>query len=186
MPSFLASTVISSTTKSHATLLPLCIFSKRTMSSVTPRPPLPPFTEETAKLKVQAAEDAWNTRDPERVAGAYTVDSVWRNRDKFITGREQIKQFLKDKWTHEQEYRLKKHYFAHSGNKIAVTFQYEYKSASNGKYYRAYGNEHWTFDENGYMKERNASINDVEISKDERLITKGEGLGRFSTGTFRG
>jgi len=152
----------------------------------TKRPPLPPFTEETAIKKVQAAEDAWNTCDPEKVVQAYTVDSVWRNRDLFLKGRLEIKEFLKNKWANELHYSLKKHYFAHSNNKIAVTFQYEYKNAKDGKWYRAYGNEHWTFDENGLMKIRNASINDVPISEKERVIFKGNNLEAYSSGTERG
>jgi len=135
-----------------------------------PKHPLPPFTEEAAREKVQAAEDAWNSRDADKVSKAYSSDSQWRNRDTFLKGREQIAKFLKGKWENELDYRLVKHYFAHSGNRIAVTFQYEYKT-NEGKFFRAYGNEHWTFDELGYMQTRNASINDVEISESERLLT---------------
>jgi len=146
------------------------------------RPPFPPFTVATAVQKVQAAEDAWNTRDPERVALAYTEDSVWRNRSHFLKGHSEIKAFLKGKWATELDYRLKKHYFCHSENKIAVTFQYEYRDKDN-QWYRAYGLEHWTFAENGLMKERNASINDVKIRSDERVIFQGADLSKFSTGT---
>eukprot|EP00238_Polyblepharides_amylifera_P009935 CAMPEP_0196588064 /NCGR_PEP_ID=MMETSP1081-20130531/59478_1 /TAXON_ID=36882 /ORGANISM="Pyramimonas amylifera, Strain CCMP720" /LENGTH=147 /DNA_ID=CAMNT_0041910451 /DNA_START=182 /DNA_END=625 /DNA_ORIENTATION=+ len=147
---------------------------------------MPPFTEETARKKVQAAEDAWNSLDPMRVAQAYTEDSMWRNRSTFLQGRPAIQAFLQAKWSREQNYRLKKHYFTHSDNKIAVTFQYEYQSTLDSKWYRAYGNEHWTFDDAGYMKERNASINDVEIAENERFISDEVNVERFSSGTFLG
>jgi nuclear transport factor 2 (NTF2) superfamily protein len=133
------------------------------------RPPVPPFTEETARKKVQAAEDAWNTRDPDKVAAAYTVDSVWRNRDTFVTGREEIAAFLRGKWDRELEYALRKDLWAYSGNRIAVRFQYESRDAS-GQWWRSYGNEQWEFDEEGYMRRREASINDVAISASERRI----------------
>ena len=133
------------------------------------RPPLPPFTEETARQKVQAAEDAWNTRDPARVAGAYTEDSEWRNRDEFLRGREAIVAFLTRKWEREREYALRKDLWAFSGNRIAVRFQYESLDA-DGRWWRSYGNEQWEFDEQGYMRRREASINDVAISEDERRI----------------
>ena len=133
------------------------------------RPPLPPFTEETAREKVQAAEDAWNTRDPERVAAAYTADSEWRNRDQFITGREAIVEFLRGKWERELEYALRKDLWAFTGNRIAVRFQYECHDAS-GQWWRSYGNEQWEFDSAGYMRRREASINDVRISEAERRI----------------
>mmetsp|Transcript_16042 Transcript_16042/g.36795 ORF Transcript_16042/g.36795 Transcript_16042/m.36795 type:complete len:171 (+) Transcript_16042:67-579(+) len=152
----------------------------RAASSVPPL--VPPFTEEIARLKVQAAEDAWNSRDPERCALAYTEDSIWRNRDQFLQGREAIKTFLRGKWAKEEEYCLKKHYFSHSDDKIAVTFQYEYKTA--GQWYRAYGLEHWTFDAEGKMKNRNASINDVNIEENERIIKPGADLTQFAAGTF--
>lgn len=131
------------------------------------KPPFPPFTEATAKQKIQMAEDAWNSREPEKVSKAYTVDTEWRNRDEFINGREQVIQFLRRKWQKEQNYRLKKEYWAHSGNRIAVRFEYEYCNAS-GQWFRAYGNENWEFDENGLMKQRFASINDVSIQESER------------------
>ena len=134
-----------------------------------PRPPLPPFTEETARQKIQMAEDAWNSKDPERVAKAYTPDSEWRNRNEFITGREEIIAFLKRKWAKELDYRLKKEYWAHSGNRIAVRFEYEWHDDA-GNWFRSYGNENWEFDENGYMRKRFASINDLPISEDERRI----------------
>ena len=136
---------------------------------MTPRPPLPPFTEETARQKVQAAEDAWNTCDPQRVAGAYTEDSVWRNRDEFITGRAEIIEFLRRKWARELDYALRKDLWAVHGNRIAVRFQYESHDAS-GQWYRSYGNELWEFDADGLMKRREASINDVPITEADRRI----------------
>ncbi len=131
------------------------------------RPPLPPFTEETAKQKIQMAEDAWNSKDPERVAKAYTVDSEWRNRNQFINGRDEIVAFLKKKWKKERQYKLRKEYWAHSGNRIAVRFEYEYHNA-RGQWFRAYGNENWEFDENGLMQRRFASINDLKIAEGDR------------------
>lgn len=131
------------------------------------RPPLPPFTEETAKLKVKAAEDAWNTHDPERVAGAYTEDSVWRNRDEFIVGRTEIRAFLERKWARELDYRLRKSLWAFTDRRIAVRFQYEWHDAA-GQWYRSYGNENWEFADSGLMSRREASINDVRISAGER------------------
>ncbi len=139
-----------------------------------PRPPLPPFTEETARQKVQAAEDAWNTRDPERVAGAYTADTEWRNRDEHLVGRDQVVEFLRRKWDREREYRLRKNLWAFEGNRIAVRFQYESQDA-DGQWWRSYGNEQWEFDDLGYMRRREASINDVPIDKSELRVTPGEG-----------
>ncbi|WP_188194236.1 nuclear transport factor 2 family protein [Nonomuraea sp. SYSU D8015] len=133
------------------------------------RPPVPPFTEETARIKVQAAEDAWNTRDPDRVAQAYTEDSVWRNRDEFLKGRDEIREFLRRKWARELDYALRKELWAVSGNRIAVRFQYESRDAS-GQWWRSYGNEQWEFDESGLMRRREASINDVRIDESERRI----------------
>lgn len=133
------------------------------------RPPVPPFTEETARAKVQAAEDAWNSRDPERVAFAYTEDSEWRNRDEFLKGREQIKAFLSNKWVREREYKLKKTLWAHTDNRIAVRFEYESRDA-DGQWWRSYGNEMWEFDAAGLMRERHASINDVKIDPSERRL----------------
>ena len=133
------------------------------------RPPLPPFTEETARAKVLGAEAAWNTRDPDRVALAYTEDSVWRNREVFVTGREEIRAFLAQKWERELDYALRKDLWAFSGNRIAVRFQYESHDA-NGQWWRAYGNENWEFDEHGLMRRREASINDVAIDESERRI----------------
>lgn len=134
-----------------------------------PRHPLPPFTAATARAKVQAAEDAWNTRDPRRVAAAYTPDSTWRNRATFLTGRAQIEAFLTDKWTNELDYALRKQLWAFHDNRIAVRFQYEWRDTS-GQWWRSYGNEQWEFDEQGYMSRREASINDVAINADQRRI----------------
>ncbi|MEV0439539.1 nuclear transport factor 2 family protein [Streptomyces spectabilis] len=136
---------------------------------MTARPPLPPFDEDTARQKVQAAEDAWNTRDPERVALAYTEDSVWRNRDRFVSGRAEIVEFLRDKWSREREYALRKELWDFHGNRIAVRFQYESRDAS-GQWWRAYGNELWEFTDEGLMARREASINDVPITAAERRI----------------
>ncbi|MEV8362210.1 nuclear transport factor 2 family protein [Streptomyces niveus] len=137
---------------------------------MTVRPPVPPFDHAAALTKVQAAEDAWNTRDPERVAGAYTVDSVWRNRDTFVTGRAAIVEFLRDKWSRERDYALRKNLWAFDGDRIAVRFQYECRD-NTGRWWRGYGNELWEFDENGLMRRREASINDVRIEESERRIT---------------
>ena len=131
--------------------------------------PLPPFTLETAKQKIQLAEDAWNSQNPEKIALAYTVDSEWRNRDTFVNGREEIINFLSKKWQNELNYKLKKEYWAHSENRIAVRFEYEYKN-TDGKWFRAYGNENWEFDDNGQMKKRYASINDLEINEIDRYL----------------
>jgi nuclear transport factor 2 (NTF2) superfamily protein len=133
------------------------------------RPPLPPFTRETAAQKVQAAEDAWNTRDPEKVALAYSEDSVWRNRDVFVTGRAEIVAFLTDKWSRELDYALRKELWAFEGNRIAVRFQYECHDV-HGQWWRSYGNELWEFDAHGLMTRREASINDVRIDEHERRI----------------
>ena len=133
------------------------------------RPPVPPFSEETARQKVQAAEDAWNTCDPERVAGAYTVDSRWRNRDEFLTGRPAIVEFLRRKWERELDYALRKDLWAVTANRIAVRFQYESRDAA-GQWWRSYGNEQWEFDDEGYMRRREASINDVPIEATDRRI----------------
>lgn len=131
------------------------------------RPPFPPFTKETAAQKARMAEDAWNSRDPARVALAYTEDSVWRNRSEFFQGRAAIEEFLKRKWTKEQDYRLIKELWAFDGNHIAVRFQYEWHDG-NGQWYRSYGNEQWEFDAQGLMERREASINDVAIAESER------------------
>ena len=128
---------------------------------------LPPFTLETALAKVRAAEDAWNSRDPRRVSLAYSEDSEWRNRDQFVQGREQIQQFLTAKWERELEYRLTKALWSYTDDRIAVRFQYEYHDAI-GRWFRAYGNELWEFDNTGLMRRREASINDVSIKENER------------------
>lgn len=138
--------------------------------SEEPRPPLPPFSIEDAKRKVRMAEDAWNHRDPAKVALAYTPDSVWRNRSEFIEGRSEIKAFLERKWAKELDYRLIKELWAHGENRIAVRFAYEYHDAS-GQWFRAYGNENWEFDAGGFMKRRIASINDLPIAVEDRLFT---------------
>ncbi|MBD8908103.1 nuclear transport factor 2 family protein [Methylorubrum zatmanii] len=131
------------------------------------RPPLPPFTSETAAQKARMAEDAWNSRDPERVALAYTPDSIWRNRAEFIQGRESIAAFLQRKWARELEYRLIKEVWAHRDNRIAVRFAYEWRDDS-GQWFRSYGNENWEFDEAGLMRRRIASINDLPIAEADR------------------
>jgi len=140
-----------------------------TMTPEAKRPPLPPFTPETAAQKVRMAEDAWNTRDPQRVALAYTPDSRWRNRSEFPRGREQIRQLLERKWTRELDYRLIKELWAHGGNRIAVRFAYEWHDDA-GNWFRSYGNENWEFDADGYMAVRHASINDMPIQAHERLF----------------
>ncbi len=131
------------------------------------KPPLPPFTLETARQKIQAAENAWNTCDPDKVALAYTEDSEWRNRNEFIHGREAIREFLRRKWDKEQDYRLKKELWCFAENRIAVRFEYEWHDTA-GQWYRAYGNENWEFAENGLMQRRFASINDLAISESDR------------------
>lgn len=139
------------------------------MNAIEQKHPLPPFTEETAKQKIQLAEDAWNSKDPDRVSKAYTLNSEWRNRNQFVNGREEIVKFLTKKWEKEQSYKLKKEYWAHNGNRIAVRFEYEYID-QNGQWWRAYGNENWQFDQNGLMEKRYASINDLAILADERRL----------------
>ena len=128
----------------------------------------PPFNYDTAKAKVQAAEDAWNSRDPERVSLAYSVDSQWRNRDEFFAGREAIKEFLTHKWVKELDYRLMKELWAYTDNRISVRFEYEYRNADTGQWYRTHGNEHWEFDEEGLMKLRDMSANDIPILESQR------------------
>ena len=129
----------------------------------------PPFTEETARVKVQAAEDAWNTRDPEKVALAYSVNSQWRNRDEFFEGREAIKEFLRRKWAKELDYKLKKELWAYTGNRISVRFEYEWHDET-GQWYRTHGNEHWEFDDEGLMRRRDMSANDIPIKESERSL----------------
>ena len=135
------------------------------------RPTLPPFTGESARQKVQAAEDAWNSCDPDRVALAYTEDSVWRNRDEFFQGRDAIRDFLRRKWSREQDYRLKKDLWCFTDNRISVRFEYESRDHA-GQWWRSHGNEHWEFDENGLMRRRDASINDYRIEATERRIQR--------------
>ena len=133
------------------------------------KPPFPPFTFETATQKVQMAENAWNGKDPEKVALAYTIDTEWRNRDMFINGREAVKNFLVQKWAKEHEYKLKKELWAFTDNRIAVRFEYEWHD-DDGQWYRSYGNENWEFNEYGLMQKRFASINDVKISEKDRKL----------------
>lgn len=130
---------------------------------------VPPFTEETARAKVQAAEDAWNSRDPERVALAYTADSEWRNRDRFLTGHDEIKALLTAKWQKERDYKLRKQLWAFAGNRIAVRFEYEWRDQDD-QWWRSYGNENWEFAPDGLMQKRFASINDVPISEQQRRL----------------
>jgi len=136
---------------------------------VSVKPPLPPFDEQSAARKVQAAEDSWNTREPERVAQAYTEDSVWRNRDQFLTGREEIVAFLTQKWNRELDYALRKELWGFRKHRIAVRYQYESHDL-RGQWWRSYGNELWEFTEDGLMSRRESSINDVAISESDRRI----------------
>jgi len=136
---------------------------------VEQKPPFPPFTHDTAIQKIQMAEDAWNSKDPERVCMAYTIDTEWRNRSEFVNGREEVKQFLIGKWQKELGYKLKKELWAFTENRIAVRFEYEWYDQS-GQWYRSYGNENWEFDNNGLMRKRYASINDLEILETERRL----------------
>lgn len=146
------------------------LFAARTFATVESpsRPPLPPFTRESAVQKVRAAEDAWNSREPARVALAYSPDSVWRNRSEFVTGHREIEAFLTRKWATERDYRLIKELFAFTDHRIAVRFAYEWRDAERDQWFRAYGNENWEFDAHGYMTKRFASINDVPIAAHER------------------
>jgi nuclear transport factor 2 (NTF2) superfamily protein len=139
------------------------------MPEANRRPPVPPFTEETARQKVQAAEDAWNSCDPDRVAGAYTEDSRWRNRDEFFQGRDAIRAFLTRKWARELHYVLRKELWCFTENRISVRFEYESQDA-DGQWWRSHGNEHWEFDEQGLMRRRDASINDYRIAESDRRI----------------
>lgn len=137
------------------------------MTSTHPAPIKPPFTKETATAKVQAAQDAWNSRDPERVALGYTPDSAWRNRSEFVKGRTEIKAFLKRKWEKELDYKLEKELWAFDNNRISVRFEYEWHDAS-GQWFRSHGNEQWEYDADGLMARRDASINDIPIKESER------------------
>ena len=134
------------------------------------QPLVPPFNAETARAKVQAAEDAWNSRNPELVARAYSEDSAWRNRDEFFNGREAIKAFLTRKWARELHYRLEKELWAYTGNRISVRFEYEWQDARSGQWYRSHGNEHWEFDAQGLMRRRDMSANDIPIEAGDRRI----------------
>ena len=129
---------------------------------------VPPFTKETAAAKVQAAEDAWNSKNPERVSMAYTVDSKWRNRDLFIIGRAAIAEFLSDKWNKELHYKLRKYLWSFTDNRISVRFEYEWQDVSTGQWKRTHGNEHWQFDSEGLMEIRDMSANDIEIEESQR------------------
>ena len=131
--------------------------------------PLPPFTEETAKQKIQSAEDAWNSKDPVKVSKAYSIDTEWRNRIEFINGRAEVQKFLENKWSTELDYKLKKELWGFTDNRIAVRFEYEYRNV-NDEWFRAYGNENWEFDENGLMQKRFASINDLPIKESDRKL----------------
>jgi len=139
------------------------------MNTTEQKLPLPPFTMETALQKVQLAEDAWNSQDIDRIAQAYTIDTEWRNRAEFINGREEVKAFLKRKWENERHYKLKKDLWGFRENRMAVRFEYEYQT-EDGQWFRAYGNELWEFDENGLMRKRFASINDLEIAATDRIL----------------
>lgn len=134
------------------------------------RPPIPPFTRSTAMAKVKLAEDAWNTRDPNQVALAYSEHSQWRNRDEFFVGREAIRDFLRRKWSIELHYRLQKELWAFTGNRISVRFEYEWQHAETGQWFRTHGNEHWEFDRTGHMTRRDMSANDVPIAATDRRI----------------
>ncbi len=134
------------------------------------RQPLPPFNRESALAKVQAAENAWNTRDAAKVAQAYTIDSRWRNRDEIFQGREAIEEFLNRKWSVELHYRLMKELWAYTDNRISVRFEYEWQHAKTGQWYRTHGNEHWEFDDDGYMRRRDMSANDIPIAASNRRI----------------
>lgn len=131
---------------------------------------VPPFTKEIAKAKVQAAEDAWNSKNPEKVSMAYSINSVWRNRDLFFRGREAIKDFLTQKWEHETNYKLKKHLWSFTDNRISVRFEYEWLNKKKNQWYRTHGNEHWEFDDDGLMRVRDMSANDIEITEAERKL----------------
>src|SRR5580765_1105061 len=153
----------------HLKLVHSGLCTRRRGKPMTTRPPLPPFTFETATQKVRLAEDSWNSRDPEKVSQAYALDSRWRNRSEFVTGRQDIVAFLTRKWTRELDYRLIKELWAFSGNRIAVRFVYEFHDDS-GNWFRAYGNENWEFNTDGLMKYRHASINEHPITSDDRAF----------------
>jgi nuclear transport factor 2 (NTF2) superfamily protein len=139
-------------------------------AKITQRPPLPPFSRESALAKVKAAEDAWNTRDPKKVAQAYSEESSWRNRDEFFKGRDEIEIFLSSKWANELHYHLMKELWAYTDNRISVRFEYEWQNAKTGCWFRTHGNEHWEFDADGLMSHRDMSANDIPISAEDRRI----------------
>jgi len=147
---------------------------KKSNDSGVQRLPVPPFTRDTALAKVKAAEDAWNTRDPQKVAQAYSSDCVWRNREEFFHGRAAIEYFLNRKWRIELHYQLMKELWTYTDNRISVRFEYEWQHAETGQWYRTHGNEHWQFDAAGYMTRRDMSANDIPISASKRHIHKGE------------
>jgi nuclear transport factor 2 (NTF2) superfamily protein len=159
---------VSTTPKQHHQSIVRMSSSTTTTPAAEQKPPFPPFTRETAIQKIRMAEDAWNSRDPDRVKMAYTIDSQWRNRDIFLKGRDEIKEMLIAKWEKEQEYRLIKELWAVTDNRIAVRFCYEFQDKETSKWYRAHGNENWEFDPAGLMKFRHASINDVAIDDADR------------------
>ncbi len=130
----------------------------------------PPFNKEKAKAKVQAAEDAWNSKNPEKVAMAYSIDTSWRNRNQFFTGRKSVEEFLSNKWNNELHYKLKKHLWSFTENRISVRFEYEWQHAKTNQWYRTHGNEHWEFDKEGLMQIRDMSANDIKINKSERKL----------------
>lgn len=170
MPTGLRSKTVSNAKGQVKIYLPALFFEQTTMKMIIEQKyPLPPFTEETAQEKVQLAEDAWNSQDPEKVAKAYTVDTEWRNRSQFINGRKEVIAFLSDKWEKEKNYKLKKELWAFGDNRIAVRFEYEYQN-DQGQWFRAYGNENWEFNEHGLMQRRYASINDLQITETERRL----------------
>ncbi len=145
------------------------MFGNLIQNDMNKKHPLPPFNQETAEQKVQMAEDAWNSKDPIVISNAYSLDTEWRNRNQFINGRAEVQAFLSDKWKKELDYKLKKELWAYQDNRIAVRFEYEYRD-KNDQWFRAYGNENWEFDENGLMKKRYASINDLKIKESERKL----------------
>lgn len=165
--------LVNTTNKSKMLCLVVRILRKRSLNGekiiMEQRHPLPPFNLETATQKVQMAEDAWNSKDPERVSKAYTIDTEWRNRTDFINGREEVVAFLTKKWAKEHDYKLKKELWGFRNNRMAVRFEYEYRD-DQGQWYRAYGNENWEFDENGLMQKRYASINDLPIAEEDRRL----------------
>jgi len=164
----LSRTLLSSSSPSKGAASHLLKVRGATTTAAEVKPPVPPFTEETAIRKIRMAEDAWNSQDPDRVKMAYTEDTAWRNRSTFLKGRDEVRKFLEGKWERELDYRLIKELWAYTGNRIAVRFCYEYRHGESGEWFRAHGNENWEFDDRGLMKFRHASINDVPISEEDR------------------